>query len=225
MRRLVNLAGFGLTFVLLAGPAPAAEAVLHERCPLEPGEAAGEVLVAWMGARHKAGRDTVESFRPVAVIQGPSIRESYGSTIAKGRKFWLALAPDSPPATLASAGSIYYRTGRDRCVYQGTLEQPDPAPWTLLTSKPLPGVFRPPTDQEKREFRMRMPRCQVQGDYPEGQEPPCVMAEIIAVTDIDEDGQPEYWAREPYMWDTGLSVLEDRGTLVPLLRLCPGCSD
>jgi hypothetical protein len=51
------------------------------------------------------------------------------------------------------------------------------------------------------------------------------MAEIIAVTDIDEDGQPEYWAREPYMWDTGLSVLEDRGTLVPLLRLCPGCSD
>jgi hypothetical protein len=52
-----------------------------------------------------------------------------------------------------------------------------------------------------------------------------VRPELLALTDIDGDGRLEYWSREPYRWDFGLTVWEDGGTLAPLLSVCAGCSD
>ena len=49
---------------------------------------------------------------------------------------------------------------------------------------------------------------------------------LIAVTDINKDGKPEYWGTKPYIWDTGLKVWEKVGNKMHvLLEVCPGCSD
>lgn len=50
--------------------------------------------------------------------------------------------------------------------------------------------------------------------------------ELIAVSDSDADGNPEFWYSDPYTWDTGLGVLEVvDDNAVPVLAVCPACSD
>jgi hypothetical protein len=115
--------------------------------------------------------------------------------------------------------------GEDHCVYYGSIADSKLHLWTLLSSKPLPGIFRKPTAKDRTEFYRLNKSCVQQGDYPEGKQPPCVRPELLAVSDINKNGKPEYWATEPYMWDTGVTVWENDGKLVPLLEICVGCSD
>jgi hypothetical protein len=49
---------------------------------------------------------------------------------------------------------------------------------------------------------------------------------VLAITDINKNGKPEYWATEPYKTDTGVTVWEkNHGVFVVLLQVCPGCAD
>lgn len=167
----------------------------------------------------------VEPFRPIALLSGASLKETPGAGIHKGQSFWPVLSPASQPPRLSSAGSFLDHMGEDHCVYFGSFGNANLPRWTLMSSEPLPGVFRAPTPKDRAEFYRLNTSCVQQGDYPEGQTPPCVRPKLLAVSDINKNGKPEYWATEPYLWDTGLSVWENNGTLVPLLQVCVGCSD
>lgn len=195
------------------------------------------VLIAWttdirvttqFGHGIKEETTQVEPFRPIAILNGSSIKETLGATIYKGRSFWPILAPNSKPIKLHSVDSFFDHMNAGGCVYFGTLEKADLPRWTLLSSAPLPGVFRAPTQKDRDEFYRLNTTCVRQGDYdyPAGQEPPCVRPILLAISDINKNGKPEYWATEPYIWDTGLTVWENTGeTLLKLLEVCVGCSD
>jgi hypothetical protein len=202
-------------------------------CPPATPAKDGSVLIAWItdvrettqfGADIETTTTKVEPFRPIAVLKGKAISETSGASISKGQPFWLAQAPDKQ-VQLTSVSSFLDHMNEAHCVYYGTVNDPNLPQWSLLTSKPLPGVFRVPTKAEKAKFRKAKPECIVQGDYAEDQKPPCSRAEILAVSDINKNGKPEYWATEPYMWDTGLTVWEDTGQLNTLFQVCVGCSD
>jgi hypothetical protein len=194
------------------------------------------VLISWITdtrvttqfgyGMNKAETTQVEPFRPLAILNGSSIKETLGATIYKGQSFWPILSPKSKPIKLQKVDSFFDHMNDGSCVYFGTLENTDLPRWTLLSSAPLPGVFREPKQKDRDEFYRLNTTCIKQGDYPEGQEPPCVRPILLAVSDINKNGKPEYWATEPYMWDTGLTVWENTGaTLLKLFEVCVGCSD
>lgn len=192
------------------------------------------VLIAWVtdvrtttqfGEGIKDKTTTVDRFRPLAILNGSSIKETPGATIHKGQSFWTIFSPESTPLKLVAVNSFLDHMNVDHCVYFGTLNRKDLPNWTLLSSKPLPRVFREPTQKDRDEFSRLNTTCVQQGDYPAVQEPPCVRPILLAISDINKNGKPEYWATEPYLWDTGLTVWENTGTLIQLFQVCVGCSD
>lgn len=206
-----------------------------EDCPVgappEPG-----VLIAWItnvrttrqfGGGMKATMTIVQPFRPLALLDGTSLREVSRSGIQAGQPFWRIVDPESKPLRLSSVDSFLDHMGEDHCVYFGTVEGATPADGTLLSSRPLPGLFGAPTPASRATFERLNPSCTQQNhDHPSGEAPaPCARPELLAVSDIDKNGMLEYWSREPYAHDFGLTVWEDRGALVPLLEVCVGCRD
>ncbi len=192
------------------------------------------VVIAWVTDVRKTtqfGRGiqtqttTVEPFRPLALLNGNVLKETPGATIHKGQSFWRALAPASKPVKLSSVGSFLDHMNEDHCVYFGTFGKATPPRWTLLSSKPIPGIFHTPSPEDNAEFYRLNTSCVQQGDHPESQPPPCVRPKLLAVSDINKNGSPEYWATEPYLWGTGLTVWENNGALHPLLQVCVGCGD
>lgn len=204
-------------------------------CSLRSPSKGRGVLIAWVTTVRKTtqlGQGTqshttvVEPVRPLAVLQDAALEPALRPEIYKGQRFWRVLAPTARPARLRSAGAFLDRMNEDHCVYFGTFEKASPPLWTLLSSEPLPGVFRAPTENETLRFSQLNNSCVEQGDYPEDRMPACVRPRLLAITDINKNGRPEYWATEPYRWDTGLTVWEEEnGKLIPLLELCVGCSD
>jgi len=212
---------------VVASRAPAAVPALS--CSLSAAKDSG-VVIAWttdvrettdLGRRPQSETTVVEAFRPVAVLEGTALHETDGLTIHKGQSFWRALAPTSKPMKLGTADSFLDHMDVDHCVAFGTITGKLPR-FTLLTSRPLPGAFREPSKTDQKHFRQLDSSCVDQGDYPEGKAPPCTRPRLLAVTDINADGKPEYWATEPYKWDTGLTVWEDGKRI---LQVCVGCSD
>lgn len=193
------------------------------------------VLIAWttevrettqFGQGIETQTTTVEPFRPIALLHGSSLKETAGAGIHKGQTFWRVLSAASKPLRLSSVSSFLDHMNEDHCVYFGSFGNAKLPRWTLLSSEPLLGVFRPPTAKDRSDFYRLNTSCVQQGDYPEGKTPPCVRPKLLAVSDINKNGRPEYWATEPYLWDTGLTVWENNsGTLTPLLQVCVGCSD
>ncbi len=78
------------------------------------------------------------------------------------------------------------------------------------------------TDDEKTFFVTQInTACVDQGDFPETEKPPCTRPTPVAITDLNENGQREYWFTEPYMWDNGIGVIEEPQNRI--LTACPGC--
>ncbi len=222
---LISIALFIVPFVSWGG---------ELECPFASSSAEKGVLIAWVtdvrkttqsdeGVKYKTTQ--VERFRPLAILNGSSIKETLGATIHKGQSFWPVLSLGSKPLKVVAVSSFLDRMGEDHCVYSGTLEKKDLPNWTLLSSAPLPGVFRKPTQKDRDEFYRLNRTCVKQGDYPPGRKPSCVRPVLLAISDINKNGKPEYWVTEPYIWDTGLTVWENTGTLNKLLQVCVGCSD
>jgi len=166
----------------------------------------------------------VGNFRPVAEIIGSKISETTGAAIKNDQKFWPITDP-SYSVKLLQVKSFWDRLGIDHCVYYGKIENTNLKKWTLLSSKPI-DIFHKPSADEISLFDEFNTNCKNQeGDY-DGNNPPCTKGLLLTVSDIDENDNPEYWATEPYTWDTGLTVYELRNNILqPILRVCVGCSD
>ncbi len=230
---LVNKCTSDPTWTVKQPPTPP---TIETHCSFTANPKEDGVLIAWTTdirvttqfgyGMEKTETTQVEPFRPLAILNGSSIKETLGATIYKGQSFWPILSPKSKPIKLQKVDSFFDHMNDGSCVYFGTIENTDLPRWTLLSSAPLPGVFRAPTQKDRDEFYRLNTTCVQQGDYPAGQEPPCVRPILLAVSDINKNGKPEYWMTEPYMWDTGLTVWENTGgTLLKLLEVCVGCSD
>lgn len=199
-------------------------------CPSAP-QPSDAVTIAWIAnVRETTGVEAngsvrtteVGSFRPVAELRGSKLSETVGSSLLNDQEFWIALTPRSAPLRIQDVESFLDHMGEDHCVFSAGIGAQTLAPWTLLTSRPLPGVFRAPTPAEVKHFARLGPQCVKQGDEPWVE---CTRPRLLGITDLNKDGKPEYWATEPYMWDIGLSVWEGTSGLTRLLQVCVGCSD
>jgi hypothetical protein len=225
---------FGLTAMDLEIETGSAESKELTDCPFDNNSKEDGVILAWVtdvreftefGNYTKTRTVTVGSFRPFALLSNIGLQETLGATIHKGQFFWRVLSPASRLSKLASVGSFFDHLV-DRCAYYGTLDNPGLPRWTLLSSKPLPGVFRAPNAKDRAEFYRLNTSCVIQGDYLEGEAPPCTRPKLLAVSDINKNKKPEYWATQPYVWDTGVTVWESNSfQLVKLLEACVGCAD
>jgi len=218
------------TMIVLAAPlsAWATEAA----CPQGPPLQDEEVLIGWVtGVRtttqwHRDSPDSttwVGPFRALALLKGSELVVTDGSVLRREMRFWPVLQSKPTAAALRSTGSFLDHLGDDHCVYFADLRGPAYKRFTLFSSRPVPGMFRSPTAEERAQFTRLNTTCVQQGDYPPNSTPPCVRPRLLAI----RASEPvEYWATEPYIWDTGLTVWIKRGdSLVSIIQVCPGCSD
>ncbi len=142
-------------------------------------------------------------------------------------RLWRVLDPSSPPLALRNVSGFLDRMGEDHWVYHAETGSGDLPFGTLLSSKPMESSqFKAPTEEDRAFFRQHNANCVGQGDPDPATKPPCERPELIAVSDIDSDGSPEYWATRPYLWDTGITVWKRTPQgLVQVLDVCSGCSD
>jgi len=87
--------------------------------------------------------------------------------------------------------------------------------------------FRKATDKENKEFmKFSYKGCaNNSGLQSDDAQDKCKEAELIAVSDINKNGKPEFWATEIYKWYTGISVWEHNGQKhSKILESCPDCN-
>ena len=164
------------------------------------------------------------AFRIVAVIENNKITETIGASMKNGQRFWSVNNPKNS-VVLTSVDSFLDHMNNDHCVYSASINSSKYPLWSLFTSSP-DNRFKMPSKTEADLFHKLNTLCVNQGDYPEGEEPPCTKPTLLAITDINKNNKPEFWATEPYMWDDGLSVWEyDGKELGKIFEVCVGCSD
>jgi len=221
------------TIIIISSLVVAQSALATERC--EPGQQApsNQILVGWAANARSTTKfsggttsNTVNlgEFRPVAVIENGFIKETPGSSIKEGQKFWLA-GSQNEIITLTNVNGFLDQMGDAHCVYFASISGKQFPQGTLFTSRPETG-FRKPTKGESELFYKLNTTCVNQGDYPTGKQPPCTRPTLLAITDVNNDKKLEFWATQPYMWDDGLSVWEyDKDQLIKIFEVCVGCSD
>jgi hypothetical protein len=200
----------GLTLAL-CGPA-SADSQLSPECPLAEARPDTQALILWVGAARATTRAQGTHFlgpvRAVARLRRGKLEPYDGENLRDGMRVWNALAPSDSPLALTSVSSFLDDRGETHCVYAADVRPGQPK-GTLLASAHLPGAFRAPSPQDTAYFRSRNPQ-----------------AELLALSDLDANGEPEYWAAEPTPGDTGVSVWQRTSMgLERVFGACSGCSD
>jgi len=209
-------------------------AFAKNECETLPAISKNQTLVGWItnertttqfSADEKESKTTsLGAFRIVAAIEDNKIIDTIGASIKNGQNFWPINNPKNS-VLLTSVDGFLDHMNYDHCVYSASLNSDKYPRWSLFTSKP-DNRFRIPDKAETKLFYKLNKTCVNQGDYPEGKEPPCTKPKLLAITDINKDSKPEFWATEPYMWDDGLTIWEYNGkNLIKILDVCVGCSD
>jgi hypothetical protein len=209
-------------------------ACANNECATLPAIPKNQILVGWITnerttTQFSAGEEgskttSLGAFRIVAAIENNKITETIGSSIKNGQQFWSVSNPKNS-VLLASVDGFLDHMNYDHCVYFASINSSEYPRWSLFTSSPV-NRFRIPSKKETELFYKLNITCINQGDYPEGKEPPCTKPTLLAITDINKNNKPEFWATEPYMWDDGLSIWEYNGKeLIKIFEVCVGCSD
>lgn len=230
--RMLTLGVPALTaFALIVSCTGRVSADLDSQCPLGPELVQSSTLIGYVGEnveiQDKKRTFRLGEFRALAIHSTDTLVATDGSAIRAEMQFWPLLDQDSTPHALSGISSILDIQGEDHCVYSASFTISDLPRWTLVGSKPLRPLIRRPALKERDSFDRRNSKCIMQGDYEPGEQPPCARPNLLAVSDIDRDGLLEFWATEPYMWDTGFSVSEEEGSdgLVRIIEVCPLCAD
>jgi hypothetical protein len=214
---VVLLATLGQPSLLSAATDPA--------CPFSETLPPSDLLIGYIGNGRHTNGIRLGSFRVLAIIRNGTLVTSEGEVIREGMEVWNVLAPSAPPVALRQVSSHLDRLGKDHCVFHAEPET-DLALWTLLTNRPAPGIFHQPSPSETAYFTKHHNLCIDQGDYEPSSKPPCARPRLLAVSDLNQNGEKEYWATEPYTWDTGITVWKHTESGLALLQAkCSGCSD
>lgn len=110
------------------------------------------------------------------------------------------------------------------CIFSRSIKNANKTtPYIVASKKTSFKVPIPVTAKEK--FRRLKDKCVNHGDdVPQK----CLYPELIAVSDLDNNGREEFWYERPYMWDKGVSVGEvsaNGKTLTNIAEDCSDCSD
>lgn len=196
----------------LCGPATAG-AQLAAECPLAEARPETQALILWVGAAQATtqvpGTHMLGPVRAVARLRRGRLEPTDGENLRDGMRVWNAVAPSDSPLALSSISSYLDERGEAHCVYAADVRPGQPK-GTLLSTARLPGAFRAPSAQDTAYFRKQSPQ-----------------AELLALSDLDANGEPEYWAAEPTpSRDTGVSVWQRTSMgLERVFGACSGCSD
>ncbi len=214
---LLFLAVVAIPNPLLAAADPA--------CPFSAALPPSDVLIGYIGEIRQTNGIRLGSFRVLGIVRNGMLVTTDGAAIRDGMNYWNVLAPSAVPTALRQVSSYLDRLGEDHCVFHAE-PKADLALWTLLSDRSLPEIFHYPDASETAYFAEHHNICIDQGDYEPSKKPSCTRARLLAVSELNQDGEKEYWATEPYMWDTGITVWKRTETgLTPIKKVCSGCSD
>lgn len=209
-----------VTFMVLMNTASLAVAAEEPACSTSGSLPEGAVFVGYT----RPGESKLKS---VALLVSKKLEPYDGHGLQVG----LALhEPASTSSTPLSSSKIVAlkpymeRKGKNHCEFPAELSLSPTNAWRIWVSDRALAL-RGPNPAERDSFRKLKPDCVSSRDP--AAPPQCVYADLIAVSDLDENGLPEYWHTVPYGWDIGLTVSElaTPSGLEKLLSACPGCSD
>ena len=183
-------------------------------------------MIGFVAEERTAGDVRLGPFRPLVELTSGGVRPTPGAYIHDGMEVWPVPSRKGPAFRLRGVAGFFDRIGPDHCVYFASFAGKEPEELTLVATAADVPQLREPSSDDTAYFRARNTTCVVQGDYDPGTEPPCTPPRLLAVSDLDGDGLREFWATEPYMWDTGLSLWKEAPEgLESWHSLCVGCSD
>lgn len=214
-----------LLLMVLLGQSSLSSAATDPACPFSESLPPSDLLIGYIGnVRHTNGT-RIGSFRVLAILRNGTLTSSEGAEIREGLEVWDVVAPEKGPIALQRVSSHLDRLGRDRCVFHAEPDR-DLALWTLLADREASEIFHQPSHSEAAYFAEHPGICVYQGDDEESRKSPCSRPRLLAVSDLKQNGEQEYWATEPYTWDTGITVWKrTESGLTPLKAVCSGCSD
>jgi hypothetical protein len=119
-----------------------------------------------------------------------------------------------------------YRTrlGKDRCIWFARLPESAPVSMTIFSSKRM-NLNTKPDPKVVEIFYSINTDCVGQGDPPPDERKPCTKPELLATSDLNFNGRPEFWYSTPYTWNTGFSLAELSGSGQELEILSSRCLD
>lgn len=199
-------------------------------CPIDPPLQTSDVFIAYIGYVRRTSSDSgmvrLGPVRALGIVRDGVLCETDGAFMSDTTRLWPVLDPAAPPFALHNVSGFLDRVGEDHWVFHAEIANEDLPFGTLLSSKPMgSSQFAAPTEEERAFFRQHKATCDEQA-APDPDRGPCEDPELIAVSDIDSDASPEYWATRPYLWDTGITVWKRTPQgLVEVLEVCSGCRD
>ncbi len=162
--------------------------------------------------------------KSLALLVSKKLRPYDGHNLHVGLALHEAATPSPGSSEIAAVNPSMERMGKNHCEYPAELSLSPANVWRIWVSDRATAL-RGPSPAERDSFRKLEPKC-VSSRDPEAPSQ-CVYTDLVAVSDLDENGLPEYWHTLPYGWDIGLTVSEltTPSSLEKLLSACPGCSD
>jgi hypothetical protein len=159
----------------------------------------------WSATEKRTITTNLGNFRIVASIDNNQIHEDTGWSIYSGQRFW-PVHVNGPAVKLASVGSFLDKMGKDHCVYYASIDATGYEKWSLFSNTQTSGLQAPKASDVENFYKLNTTCINSGGVYLYTEEPPCRKPKLLAVSDIDNNKQIEYWATEPYKWDDGLTV-------------------
>src|SRR5262245_36839882 len=129
----------------------------------EPAEPRTERIatLGYVAEEWRAGDAKIGPFRPLVVLRNDRLELTDGRTLRDGMKFWAVVPPGGIAYEITGLATFGCDAGDPECEYHARFRNAAPPLWTILTSKPLPGVFRQPTGREREYFFVHNTTCVV----------------------------------------------------------------
>ncbi len=191
------------------------------QCPFSSPLPDSSVLIGYIANPEET--NDIGKYRSLGILRNGQLVDSDGASINEGMELWKLASPHSPPIKLKNVSSFLSIIGNNHCVYHAELSDDLPL-WTLLSSQPLYDTFKQPSKMEIDYFTKYGDSCVYQGDPHPSEEISCSRARLIMVSDINKDGIKEFWATDPYTWDTGITIWQQSPEGIKrLYSVCRGC--
>ena len=152
---------------------------------------------------NKPETTVVGNFRIIASIHNSKIVENDGSTIKNGQTFW-AVNSKKQKVALDSVDSFLDEMGQDHCVYYASVTSQSIHALFVSANQNL--LTEPTSKHNSLFYKLNTSCVELDGVYIDEPKPECRRPQVMAISDVNNDGNTEYWATQPYIWDDGVTI-------------------
>lgn len=121
--------------------------------------------------------------------------------------------------------AYFTKLGEDRCIWFAKLKKSKSHAISIFANKSVDLAHK--FDRKTADlFDSLKTACTDQGEYPFDIKVPCTQWKLLATSDLNSNGQTEFWFSVPYTWDTGFAIgeLSESGTHLNILSSkCLNC--